>query len=428
MSERSPSPRRASWPRRILITLLVLANIGVFGAYFYLRNLESTFEGAVEVNEEVVGELSPTPDKASDPTTFLLIGSDSRENLPDDFEDHFGSAGGQRADVIMLVRVEPDESRARLLSIPRDLKVELEGHGTQKINAAYAYGGGALLVSTVRAVTGLPVHHYVEVDFGGFAAIVDEVGGVNLNFPYPARDVKSGLDVPAGLQTLDGEEALAYARSRSYQELRDGSWVSSDATDIGRMGRQQELVFAILSQMKRPSTITQAEEIVRAIGSHLEVDAALVDRGVLELAWAMRDIRPGGIEAFTYPTQTQIIGGIYYEIPVEPDAREVLATFQGGSGDQAVLSPSDIHLEVLNGNGTAGIAGTWADRLGSEGFIVDTIGDAGSFDYSVTQLIVAAENAAMADVVRDSLGFGEIVPGSVGSGVDVIVVLGADAS
>ncbi len=83
---------------------------------------------------------------------------------------------------------------------------------------------------------------------------------------------------------------------------------------------------------------------------------------------------------------------------------------------------------MLNGNGTAGIAGTWADRLGSEGFIVDTIGDAGSFDYSVTQLIVAAENAAMADVVRDSLGFGEIVPGSVGSGVDVIVVLGADAS
>ncbi len=428
MSEHSQSRRRGSWPRRILISLLVLANIGVFGAYLYLRNLESTFEGVVEVNEEVVGELSPTPEKASDPTTFLIIGSDSRENIPDDFDDHFGTAGGQRADVIMLVRVEPDESRARLLSIPRDLKVELPGRGTQKINAAYAYGGGALLVSTVRSVTGLPVHHYVEVDFAGFAAIVDEVGGVTINFPYPARDLKSGLDVPAGVQTLDGEEALAYARSRSYQELRDGTWVSSDASDIGRMGRQQELVFAILSQMKRPSTLTQAEEIVNAIGSHLEVDAALVERGVLELAWAMRGIRPGGIDAFTYPTTTQIIGGIYYEVPVEPDATNLLTLFEGGTADQEALSPSGIHIEVLNGNGTAGIAGSWAERLGGEGYVVESVGDAGSFDYPVTQLIVAAEKAAMADVVRDSLGFGEVVPGSVGSDVDVIVVLGADAS
>jgi anionic cell wall polymer biosynthesis LytR-Cps2A-Psr (LCP) family protein len=153
----------------------------VFGAYFYLKNIESTFEEVVEVNEDVVAELSPPPSESSDPSTFLLIGSDSRENIPDDFADVFGSAGGQRADVIMLVQVMPDDSVARLLSIPRDLKVDLDGRGTQKINAAYAYGGGSLLVSTVRRVTGLPIHHYVEVDFAGFAAIVDEVGGVTIN-------------------------------------------------------------------------------------------------------------------------------------------------------------------------------------------------------------------------------------------------------
>jgi LCP family protein required for cell wall assembly len=224
----SEAPPKTSRLRRVLVVLLVVANVVVFGAYFYLKNIESTFEEVVEVNEDVVAELSPPPSESSDPSTFLLIGSDSRENIPDDFADVFGSAGGQRADVIMLVQVMPDDSVARLLSIPRDLKVDLDGRGTQKINAAYAYGGGSLLVSTVRRVTGLPIHHYVEVDFAGFAAIVDEVGGVTINFPYPARDGKSGLNVAAGSQTLDGETALAFARSRSYEELRGDTWVSTN--------------------------------------------------------------------------------------------------------------------------------------------------------------------------------------------------------
>jgi LCP family protein required for cell wall assembly len=293
--------------RRILIMVLVGANIVVFSAYFFLRNLESAFEDAVEINEEVVAELSATPGSASDPSTFLLIGSDSRENIPDDFDDFFGVAPGRRADVIMLLQVLPEEGRAQILSIPRDLKVELDGYGLQKINAAYAVGGGPLLVSSLKAATGLPIHHYVEVDFAGFASIVDEVGGVSINFPNPARDGKSGLSVQAGLQHLDGEEALAYARSRSYQESQDGQWVSVDATDIGRMGRQQELIFAILSSIKRPSTITQAEDLIVAVGEHLEVDAALVRRGFLDLAWAMRDIRPGSIGARCWPPSVQEI-------------------------------------------------------------------------------------------------------------------------
>ena len=413
--------------RRILIMVLVGANIVVFGAYFFLRNLESAFEDAVAINEEVVDELSATPGSATDPSTFLLIGSDSRENIPDDFDDFFGVAPGQRADVIMLLQVLPDEGRAQILSIPRDLKVELDGYGIQRINAAYAYGGGPLLVSSVRAATGLPIHHYVEVDFAGFAAIVDEVGGVSINFPNPARDGKSGLSVPAGLQHLDGEEALAYARSRSYQESQDGQWVSVDATDIGRMGRQQELIFAILSSIKRPSTITQAEDLIVAVGEHLEVDAALVRRGFLDLAWAMRDIRPGSIDTFTYPTVTEVIDELYYEVPDEPAAGEMLASFGSGASSDDVIA-SAIHLEILNGNGTKGIAGTYADSLEQEGFVVESVADAGAFDYPVTRLTAAPADVRMAQLVADFLGFGTVVAGPVPSGIDVLVVLGADAS
>ena len=415
------------WIRRILIMMLVLANVVVFGAYFFLRNLESAFEDAVSINEEVVDELSATPDSATDPSTFLLIGSDSRENIPDDFEDFFGVAPGRRADVIMLLQVLPEESRAQVLSIPRDLKVEIDGYGTQKINAAYAFGGGPLLVSTVKAATGLPIHHYVEVDFAGFAAIVDEVGGVSISFPFPARDGKSGLSVGAGLRHLDGEEALAYARSRTYQEKQDGEWVSVDATDVGRMGRQQELIFAILSSIKRPATIAQADDLIVAVGEHLEVDAALVERGFLDLAWAMRDIRPGSIDTYTYPTVTEIIDELFYEVPDEPRAGEVLASFGAGETPSDIAA-SDIRLKILNGNGTLGIAGTFADQLETEGFIVDSVGDAGAFDYPVTRLTAAPEEVRMAQMVADLLGFGSVVAGPVPSGIDVLVVLGADAS
>ena len=423
----SETQRKTSRLRRALIGLLVLANVVVFGAYLYLRNIESTFEEVVEVNVDVVAELSPPPSESSDPSTFLLIGSDSRENLPDDFANVFGSAGGQRADVIMLVQVMPADSVARLLSIPRDLKVDLDGRGTQKINAAYAYGGGSLLVSTVREVTGLPIHHYVEVDFAGFAAIVDEVGGVTINFPYPARDRKSGLNVAAGSQTLDGETALAFARSRSYEELRGDTWVSANANDIGRMGRQQDLVFAILSQMKRPSTITQAEEIVSAIGSNLEVDASLIDRGILGLAWAMRDIRPGGIETYTYPTTTSIIGGIYYELPDEPAASETLSSFSAGARSSVIVDPNDVRIEVLNGNGIAGIAGQYGESLADMGYRIESVGDAGTFDVVTTQVVASADDVLLADSVVESLGFGVVVPGLPSPGVHVRIILGADA-
>src|SRR5690606_3775797 len=101
------------------------------------------------------------------------------------------------------------------------------------------------LVETLKSNLSVEVNHYVQIDFVGFQALVDELGGIEMSFAYPARDAKSGLDIPAGEQSLDGFEALAYARSRSYQELQNGSWVGVDANDIGRTQRQQEVMRAI---------------------------------------------------------------------------------------------------------------------------------------------------------------------------------------
>ena len=331
----SPSPpttpaRSHKWLKRFLLAFLVLANVVVFGGYFALRFYTGKIDAELRKDEEVVVALSDRPASREDPLNFLIIGSDSRENLPDDFEGNFGDFGGQRADVIMLVQLDPATSSARVLSLPRDLRVEIAGHGTDKVNAAYAFGGGALTVRTVRDSTGIPIHHYAEIDFVGFASLVDALGGVVLDFPFPARDLKSGLQVSAGRQRLNGPMALAYARSRSYQELKDGRWTSVDANDLGRTRRQQQLIFAILAEAKHPSTIAEAGKLIEAFAGHTTVDAALNQQTLIDLAWAMRSLGPDSVESVTLPTLTRTIDGVYFEVRDEPAAGNVITAFVDG--------------------------------------------------------------------------------------------------
>lgn len=440
MANSSPSvdtsrSRVGTWFRRALIVVLVLANLGVFGAWLLARNLSSDVEDNLTRDTDVVQALTPTTDPGSagtggtqeDPAqTFLIIGSDSREGVTDALGTHFGDFPGQRADVIMLVKTYPGENRVQVLSLPRDLEVEVEGHGTNKINAAFAFGGSELMVRTVRAVTGLDINHYVELDFVGFAAIVDELGGVLINFPYPARDLKSGLKVDAGAQHLDGATSLAYVRSRSYQEYRDGSWVSVDASDIGRMRRQQQLILAVLSELKRPATIADASNLIQSVAGSLTVDSLLSQRDMLELAWAMRSIDPTQIDAVTLPTYGKTIDDLSYQLPDEPGATQVLAAFAAG---EPLVSAADgpIRVQVLNGNGVAGSAASTAEALSSTEFEVVDVSDAESKDFAATVIISRADHVALAKAVQTTLGFGEVTLGSVPSGIDAIVIVGGDA-
>ncbi|MGZ5385701.1 MAG: LCP family protein, partial [Acidimicrobiia bacterium] len=262
----------STWLKRVIVVLLVIANVAVFAVYWTLRSAQDAFRNNATQLEEVVPELTVRPTESADPLVFLVIGSDTRAGL--DSLQNFGESAGARGDVIMLIKLYPGDGHVQILSLPRDLLVEIPGKGTDRINAAYAEGGAPLMVRTVKQVTGLPVHHYIEVDFVGFQSLVDDIGGVYLDFPYPARDANSGLSVEAGYQLLDGSQALAYARSRHYEELREDDWVAVDADDIGRTGRQQNLILAILGAVKTPSSLTEAGSIVGGFAQHLTVDSA----------------------------------------------------------------------------------------------------------------------------------------------------------
>jgi LCP family protein required for cell wall assembly len=178
---------------------------------------------------------------------YLLVGSDSREGLTAEQRKKYatGKAAGRRTDSIILVHVPSGGGKPALVSIPRDSYVPIPGHGSNKINAAFAFGGPNLLVQTVEQVTDLHIDGYVEIGFAGFASVVDSVGGVDICVARNMNDKKAGINLKKGCQTLDGGNALGYVRAR----------YSDPEGDIGRAKRQREFLGAIMKKAATPSTV-----------------------------------------------------------------------------------------------------------------------------------------------------------------------------
>lgn len=304
--------RRFSTGQRWFIRILLLLVLGT-----------AALLGMAVIADFQMGDAGNLPSLAEGDGVYLIVGSDNRENLPDDLEGSFGDFAGARADVIILAQVA--NGRRQLLSIPRDLKVDIPGEGTNKINAAYAFGGPDLLVETVAEATGIRPNHYLEVEFAGFAGIVDAVGGIELDIPYPARDAKSGLDIAAGTQTVDGATALAYARSRSYEELRDGEWVAQGGGDIARAARQREVLTKIMAEASSVSGLVRSPWVMGAVGSNLTADSNLSLFTLAATGWAMRSASE--TDSVTLPVTGVEEGGISYLVRDEPAATEVLEAF-----------------------------------------------------------------------------------------------------
>lgn len=418
----APPPARR-WPKRLLITFLVVANLAIFGglgAFWWAANRVS---GAVSTLDSSELGLAQLPADLGDPRTFLLIGSDSREDLPDDWVG-YGDYSGQRADVIILVQVLPDKGGVQMLSIPRDTKVTINGT-TNRINAFFNEGAAQIL-DAVSQFAQVPIHHYLQVDFAGFAGIVDAVGGIEMHFPFPARDLKSKFELAAGTQTLDGRTALAYARSRKYQEFRNGEWVYVDASDIGRTRRQQEVLMALLTQIDRPSSVGGFTDLVDSLGQFVTADDTLGEDEIIQLAWEMRSLRPENLDALTLPVDISEEGGVSYVVLHEPDAGQALAAFRAGEPLTAAVEGNG-RVEVQNGNGVAGSAAAVAERLAAGGWEVLATTNSGREDYATTVVVARARHLSQAEAIVAFLGYGRVEQGPVPRDTDVVVIVGADA-
>ncbi|WP_432502311.1 LCP family protein [Kineococcus arenarius] len=272
------APRRTAVRRRRRVVALALV-AAVAAAYPLALGLRG-WSAVQDVAAVPAGERpADTPG-----TTYLIVGSDSRDGMSAEELAEYSAGGddilGQRTDTIMLLHV-PESGPSALVSVPRDSYVPIPGHGSGKINAAFSLGGAPLLVQTVEQVSGLRVDHYVETGFAGFAEVVDAVGGVEMCPEAAVQDVRAGLDIEAGCQTMDGATALGYARYR----------YSDPAGDLGRAQRQRELLAAIVARAASPATLLnpfRAFPLAGAAGGAVSVDEDASPAALLTFAQGMR--------------------------------------------------------------------------------------------------------------------------------------------
>ncbi len=281
-----PGRQRGMW--RVLLGLIalgvVLSLLAVEAGWFYaVRQWDKVERVDVDVDGQSVLEGSPKG------TNYLLVGTDNREGVD-----------GNRSDTIMVLRT--GDGPARIMSLPRDLLVPIAGRADPTptlINAAYNDGPVAL-IQTVQQSVGIPIDRYIEIGFDSFAGVVDAVGGVVIDFEHPALDTASGLDVKeAGPVELNGEQALAYVRSRRYTEVIDGVEVTDPTADLGRVQRQQVFLRAVLGEAGGNKNPFELAEVGNALLGGLRVDNHMELIDALRFALAMGDLNP---EPTTLPT------------------------------------------------------------------------------------------------------------------------------
>jgi LCP family protein required for cell wall assembly len=236
----------------------------------------------------------PERPAAAKGTTWLLVGSDSRQHLTPEQQAELatgGDIGDGRTDTILLVHLPAlfSGTPTTMVSIPRDSYVSIPGYGSDKINSAFTLGGAPLLAQTVEQATGLRIDHYVEIGFEGLPVVVDAVGGVTMCPAEPISDPLSGIDLPAGCQKLDGRSALGFVRSRA-----------TPRADIDRMIHQREFVSALLHRAASPAVLLNPLRWYPM--AHAVTDAIAVGRNdhvwdLTRLGWALR----GDVTTTTVP-------------------------------------------------------------------------------------------------------------------------------
>ncbi len=373
-STKRPKKRRRSWGQRVLLgvnCIVILAcfagAVGLLIGRHYGNSLArvdlndppptSSQPGGVSIVDPATGETvlatvvdnGETPPATNtaetfpvvDPTAqnFLITGADNNACIDPSspFYKAFGDreSMGERSDTIMLMRVDPKTRRAAVLSFPRDLWVKIDGRAKSRINSAYVRDDPQKLINTLYGEFGLPVDHFIQVDFCAFKVIVDEVGGVSVPFDYPARDTNTGLFVPEPVCfTFTGEHALAYVRSRHYQYFVDGKWKSDGTSDLGRISRQQDFMRRVLaSALAKGFNPGVAKDIIGAAQDYVVLDGELTIARMLEFAGTLSDFEPGAIAMYQIESEPQTIGGNAVLIPrIKGDNMQaILNIFRGGA-------------------------------------------------------------------------------------------------
>ena len=444
----------------LLIALLILALLAAIGggvAYAYLNSIDHKLSQGLDA--DLLEQLQDTQ-YTGEPFYALLLGTDKSDDRDESGE--FGDT--YRTDSMMLARVDPKQKKATLISIPRDTMVDMGVNGTQKINAAYAIGGPAYSVKVVSELAGVSISHYAEINFDGFSGIVDSLGGIEVNVPLDIDDDEAGGSLKAGLQTLNGGQALIMCRTRH-------TFDDQGAGDLYRAANQRTVLGAIAKKLLGSDPVTIVNTVNTA-ANYVTTDLSVAD--LVAMANSMRGMDPStDIYSAAVPTTSQYIDDAWYEVVdktawvammqrvdqglspttttvVDPETGVILqssgdgttaATYgtSGTSGSSSGGAASNTNsaatnvkytgsVAVRNGTGATGVASSAAEKIAKLGFTTET-GNADSSNYTKTLVIYSeASQAQAAAAIVSALGVGttQVNDGTYILKDDYLVVIGSD--
>lgn len=419
---RKPGLRWWQWS---VVGLLVFALVsGGTGIYLYFR-LQGDITDPGIVTEDIPEE------EELEPFNALLVGSDSREGLTEEEQELYGAGAvpGERADTLILAHIDPAANKVVMVQFPRDLYVPVAGRGSAKVNSALEDGAGNL-VATIRNLTGLPIHHYAEVNIAGFRDIVDAIGGVDVCITEPIPfDPQTGIEITEdelGMVHFDGELALRFVRSRAFP-----------TGDFARIQNQQRFVSAALDKVTSVSTFLSPARLLalyRAAGDNLTVDRNTTLGKLREILGRIGSIDPVTHEAYITPNlglASNEAGSV-----VLPDETAMAVLFEA-MGDNVSpqeadgipdVTPGDIQVAVLDAGyagGPVDAATQLVDATAIGGSAIDIVSTADSTEmhqYTFVRHPPGAEEEAR--FIAAALPHAVVEEGGSPPGVDVAVYPG----
>jgi len=401
--------RRRFIIRRIAVIVLALILVGAGAAFGYVKYMEGKMKPKGLMAQAIAAVISkPAP---KEPVNFLLMGADATE------EDPTG-----RADSIILIHADFQKKKATMISIPRDLRVEIPDNGKDKINHSYHFGGPALTIKTVEEYTGLPIHHYGVVDYQGFINIVNAIGGVEVDVKEDMVDDELGDPIDKGKQKLDGLQALFYVRYRN-----------TGRGDFTRMEDQQNFARSLINESTRLQNAFKLPRLINILTSNIQTDMSIGE--MLDYANIVRSFKQDNLTTVTLPGNPQTINEVSYVVPDQEKVDLILDAIKNNKEiDPLILEdvyPGEVNVKVLNGSGTEGAGGEVADILGNAGYSIVMLGNADRADYAKSIIFYTKADHAKALKVKSDLK--EDLPdirltesSTIDSSVHVIVIVGKD--
>ena len=302
---------KSSYVKYILILVVVFILSGMVGAFF----ANALVDNKPDYNEDDKKGMLVAKDKA----TVMIMGVDERA-------DDVG-----RSDTLMIATLDSDKNQAALLSVPRDTRVKIKGHGFDKINAAYAYGGRKLTQETIESLLNTHIDHYIKINVHGFTKIIDALGGIDIDvekrmYYEDPWDDDGGLyiDLQSGMQHMDGKTAITYVRYRDEEG------------DIGRIKRQQNFMKAVMDKLVSPTIIPKLPAIVSAVSDSVETDMSVSE--ILSFLGTLQDAKDNGLKSEMLPGKPVYIEGISYWVPDISKTRQILANTLGIKINQSITT------------------------------------------------------------------------------------------